>query len=61
MHIKLPTPRDKLNPKLVTSPLRKKSKTTFGSSVNDFEEVEDQTCLDEIGGRGGEELDVTIT
>jgi hypothetical protein len=61
MHIKLPTLRDKLNPKPVTSPLRKKSKTIFGSSVNDSEKVEDQTCLDGIGGRGGEELDVTIT
>ncbi len=49
-----------LSPKLVTSPLQKKSKTTFGSSVNDYEEDEEQTCLDEIGGRGGKELDVTI-
>jgi hypothetical protein len=60
MRTKLLTPRDMLSPKLVTSPLQKKSKTTFGSSVNDYEEDEEQTCLDEIGGRGGKELDVTI-
>jgi hypothetical protein len=54
---KLPTPRDRLNPKLVTSPPRKKSMTTFGSLVNDSEEDKERICSNEIVGRGGEELD----
>jgi len=54
MCTKLPTPRDKLSLQLVTSPPRKKSKTTFGSPVNDSKEDEERTCLDESGGRGGE-------
>jgi hypothetical protein len=53
---KPPTPRDKLSPKLVTSPPRNKSKTIFGSSVNDLEKDEEQTYSNEIRGRGGESL-----
>lgn len=53
MCIKLPTPRDKLSPEHATSPLKKKSKTTLGSLVNDLEEDEERTYLDEIGGKGG--------
>jgi len=56
MHIESPTPRDRLSPKHVTSLPRKKFRTTFGSSINDSEEDE-QTCLDDIGNGGGEELD----
>jgi hypothetical protein len=53
MCIKLPTPRDRLSLELVISPPRKNFKTTFGSSVNDLKEDEEQTYLDEIGGKGG--------
>jgi hypothetical protein len=35
----MPTPRDKLSPEFVTSPPRKKFRTTFGSSVNDSERM----------------------
>ncbi len=56
MHIKLPTLRDRLSPEPVTLPLRKKSKTTFGSPINESKEDEEQTCSNEIGGGGGEEL-----
>jgi hypothetical protein len=45
----------------MTSPLRKKSRIIFGSSINDSKENEEWTCLDEIGGRVGGELDATIT
>lgn len=34
---------------------------TFGSLVNDSKEDEEQTCSNEIGGKGGEELDATTT
>jgi hypothetical protein len=53
MHTKPPTQRDKLSPKHVTSPPKKKFRTTFRSSVVDSKENEEQTYLDEIGGRGG--------
>jgi len=53
MRIELPTPRDKLSLELVISPPRKKSKSTFESSVIDLEEDEEQTCSNEIGSRGG--------
>jgi hypothetical protein len=46
-----------LNPEHVTSQLRKKSRTTFGSSINDSKEDEEQTCSNETRGRGGENLD----
>jgi hypothetical protein len=42
-----------LSLKLVISPIRKKSRTTFRSPINDLEEDEEQSCSDEIGGRGG--------
>jgi hypothetical protein len=40
-HTKPPTLRDKSSLEHVTSPLRKKSKTIFGSLVNDLEEDEE--------------------
>jgi hypothetical protein len=40
MCIELPTPRDKLSLETITSPLKKKSKITFGSSVNDSKKDE---------------------
>jgi hypothetical protein len=61
MHIQLPTPRDRLSPEHVTSPPRKKSITTFRSSINDLEKDEKQTCSNEIGGGGGEELNAKAT
>ncbi len=45
----------------ITTPPRKKSKTTFGSPVNDLEEDEEWTCLDEIGSRGGKKLEARTT
>ncbi len=60
-HIELPTPRDRLSLEPITSPPRKKSKTTFGSLINDSEEDEEQTCSYEIRGGGGEELNATTT
>jgi hypothetical protein len=57
----LPTPRDRLSLKLVTSPPRKKSKTTFRSPIKDSKEDEEQTYSDEIRGGRGEELNVTTT
>jgi hypothetical protein len=53
MRIKLLTPRDRLSPKLLISPPRKKFKTIFRSSVDGLEEDEEQTCSDKIRGRGG--------
>jgi hypothetical protein len=44
----------------VTSPPRKKSRTTFRSHV-DLKEDEERTCSDETRGRGGKKLDATIT
>ncbi len=61
MHIEPPTPNDKLNLEPVTSPLRKKSRTIFGSSVNDSKEDEEWTYSYEIRGGGGNELDGTTT
>jgi hypothetical protein len=60
-HTKSRTPRERLSPKLVTSPPRKKSRTTFGSPIIDLEKDEERTCSYEIGNRGGEELYATIT
>jgi hypothetical protein len=61
MHTQLSTSRDKLSPELVTSPPRKKFKTTFGSHVVDLKEDEEQTCSNEIGGGRGEKLYATTT
>jgi hypothetical protein len=61
MHIELPTPRDKLSPKPITSPLRKKSRTTFGSLINDSKEDEERTCSNKIRSRGGKKLEATTT
>jgi hypothetical protein len=44
-----------------TSPPKKKLRTSFGSPFNDSKEDEEQTCSNEIGGRGGEELDEATT
>jgi hypothetical protein len=41
MHIEPPTPKDMLNIKPITSPPRKKYKTTFRSHVIDLEEDEE--------------------
>jgi len=41
-HTKLPTPRDMLSLELVTKPLRKKSMTTFKSSINDLERMKSE-------------------
>jgi hypothetical protein len=49
MCIKPLTPKDKLNLELITSPPRKKFKTTFGSLINDSEENEERTYSYEIG------------
>ncbi len=57
MHIEPPTLRDRLSHEPITSPPRKKSKTSFGSLVNDLKEDDEWTCSDEIGGGGGKELD----
>jgi hypothetical protein len=51
MRTELPTPRDKLSLEHVTSPPRKKSKTTFRSQFVDLKEDEEQTCLNEIRKR----------
>ncbi len=59
--IELPTPSDKLSLELVTSPLKKKSITTFRSQVVDLEEDEERTCSNEIGDGGGKELHATTT
>jgi hypothetical protein len=53
------TPRDILNPELVTSPPRKKSITISKVQIVDSEEDEEITCLDEIGGGDGEEFYAT--
>ncbi len=60
MRIELPTPKDMLSLKPMTSPLKKKIMTIFGSLINDSKEDEEWACLDEIGGRVGGELDATI-
>jgi hypothetical protein len=57
----LPTPRDKLSLEPVTSLLRNKFKTTFGSPIFNLEEDDEQTCLDDIGGGGREELNAIAT
>ncbi len=59
--IKLLTPRDRLSPEHVTSPLKKKSKTTFGSSVNDSKKDKEQTYSNEIGSKGGKKLEAIAT
>jgi hypothetical protein len=41
MHIETLTPRDRLSPKPITSPPRKKYKTIFRSQVIDLEEDEE--------------------
>jgi hypothetical protein len=53
-------PNDRLSLQPVTSPPRKKSRSTFGSPDNDLEEDEKQTCSNEIRGKGREQLEATI-
>jgi hypothetical protein len=60
MHIEPPTPRDMLSPKPITSPIRKKYKTTFRSPIIDLKEDEERTCLDGVGGGGGKEFQTII-
>jgi hypothetical protein len=52
----LPTPRDKLSFEPITSPPKKKSKTTFRLKVVDLEEDEERSYLDKMGSGGGQEL-----
>jgi hypothetical protein len=52
----LHTPQDKLSFEPITSPPKKKSKTTFKLKVVDLEKDEERTYLDEMGGGGGKEL-----
>ncbi len=59
--IEPPTPRDMLSLEPITSPQRKKSKTTFKSLVNDLEKDEERTCSYEIRGGGGKKLNATTT
>jgi hypothetical protein len=58
---KLPTPWDSLSLELVASPPRKKFRTTFRSQVVDAKEDEERTCLDKMGGGGGEEIQTIVT
>jgi len=48
-----------LSPKLVTSPLKKKSSITFESSINDSKTDEDQTYSNEIGEE--KKIDTIVT
>jgi hypothetical protein len=50
-----------VKPSTCTSPPRKKSRIIFETPINDSKEDEEQTCSNDIGGRGGEELDATST
>ncbi len=52
----MPTPRDKLSFEPITSPPKKKSKTTFRLKVVDLEEDEERSYLDKMGSGGGQEL-----
>ncbi len=54
-----PYTKEQVKPEPITSPPRKKSRTTFGSLINDSKEDEEWTCSNEIGNGGGEEFDVT--
>jgi len=60
-HTKPLTPWDKLSLELVTSPLRKKSRTISRSQIVDLEEDEERTYSNKMGGGDGEELQVTVT
>ncbi len=60
MRTKPPTLRDKLSLEHVISPPRKKSRTTFGSLVNDLEANEEWTCSNEIKSKGGEDFDAIV-
>jgi hypothetical protein len=55
------TPWARLSPKRVTSPPRKKLKTTFKSQVVDSKEDEERTCLDKMGGGDGKKLQAIAT
>ncbi len=57
----MPTQRDKLSPEPITSPLRNKSRTTFGSTINDSKKDEDWTYLNDIKGRGGRKFHAIAT
>jgi hypothetical protein len=49
MCTKLPTPHDKLNIELVTSPPKKKFRTTSKVLIVDSKEDEERTYLDKMG------------
>jgi urease alpha subunit len=57
----MPTPRDMLSSEPITSPPRKKSRTTFKSLVVDSEEDDERIYSDEIRGGGGKEFDAITT
>jgi hypothetical protein len=61
MCIEPPKPRDRLSLEHVTSPPRKKYRTTFKSLVVDSKEDEECTYSNEIGGGGGEKFNTTTT
>ncbi len=48
-HIEPPPPRDKLSPKPITSPSKKKAKTYVRVQVVNLEDDEEKTHLDEVG------------
>ncbi len=50
-----------LSLKPITSTPKKRYITTFRSYAIDLEEDEERTCLNGMGGGGGEELQTTIT
>jgi len=50
MCIKPPTPQNKLNPKPITSLLRKKFRTIFKVQIVNSEEDKKRTCLEKMGG-----------
>lgn len=60
IRIKPPTLRNKLSPKPITSPLRKKSKIIFRSQIVDSKEDEEQTYLHKMGGVDCEEFQTTV-
>lgn len=59
MRTKSLTPWARLSPKHITSPPKKKFKTTFMSQVVDLEEDEEQTCSHKMGGGDGKKLQAT--
>jgi len=57
----LPTPQDRLSPKLAISLPRKKSKIESRIHIIYSKEDEEKTCSKEMGDGDNEELQATIT